>query len=149
MKLEKMTKKQLVFMLQESQKKYQIMGGSDVAEYLESIKSKISDPAKEHFILLCLNTKNQIIKSEIVSIGHLSGTLVHPREVFKVAILASAKSIMIAHNHPSGDCEPSENDNKITKQIKEAGAFMNISLLDHLIVNFTGGYYSYAEQGRI
>ena len=85
----------------------------------------------------------------IVSIGTLYSSLVHPREVFKTAILSNAASIILFHNHPSGDPEPSTEDTTITKRIKEAGTLMGIELLDHVIIGSEGRFYSMKEQGII
>ena len=108
----------------------------------------MSTLVKEHFRGLYLNTKNYVIHDEIISIGHLSGALVHPREVFKAAVEFSASSVIIVHNHPSGDPEPSKNDDKITQMIKEAGNIMNIPLTDHVIIG-ESSYYSYNEKNKM
>ena len=81
-----------------------------------------------------LDSKNRIIKEGLISIGTLDSSLVHPREVFKEAIKESAFAVMLVHNHPSGDPDPSEDDIKITKQIIEAGKILNILVLDHVII---------------
>jgi len=137
-------------MLKDQQDKYSIRGCEDVKKYLETCLSSITDPQKEHFIALALNTRNQIIASEVISIGHLTGSLVHPREVFRFAILNNANSIIMAHNHPSGDPQPSRADDEITKSIKEAGACMWIPLTDHIIFcSCNSEYYSYNKEGRL
>jgi len=89
---------------------------------------------KEHFVIFYLDTRNQEIKREIISIGTLNANLVHPREVFEPAIKHSAAQIIIAHNHPSGDPEPSEDDLIITKKLVEAGKILDIKIIDHVIV---------------
>ena len=121
-----------------------IRGPEDVFEYTKDMSTLV----KEHFRGLYLDTKNYVIHDEIISIGHLSGALVHPREVFKAAVEFSASSVIVVHNHPSGDPEPSDNDNKITQMIKEAGNIMNIPLTDHVIIG-ADSYYSYNEKMRI
>ncbi|MCK5759966.1 MAG: DNA repair protein RadC [Candidatus Delongbacteria bacterium] len=121
-----------------------IRGPEDVFEYTKDMSTLV----KEHFRGLYLNTKNYVIHDEIISIGHLSGALVHPREVFKAAVEFSASSVIIVHNHPSGDPEPSKNDDKITQMIKEAGNIMNIPLTDHVIIG-EDSYYSYNEKKNI
>src|SRR3989344_793788 len=94
----------------------------------------LKDERKEHLYILMLDSKNRIIKHELISIGTLDSSLVHPREIFKEAIKESAFSIMLVHNHPSGDPSPSEEDINITKQIMEAGKMLNILVLDHVII---------------
>jgi DNA repair protein RadC len=89
---------------------------------------------KEQFVILLLDTKNQLIKKEIVSIGTLNLSIVHPREVFKEAIKESANSVIMVHNHPSGDPTPSDADIKITKQLIKAGELLDIKVLDHVII---------------
>lgn len=89
---------------------------------------------KEHFVILLLDTKNQLIRKETVSVGTLNLSLVHPREVFKEAIKESANSIILVHNHPSGDSTPSDSDIKITKQLIKAGELLDIKVLDHVII---------------
>ena len=101
-----------------------------VGEYREYLKEK----KKEYFIAVFLDSKNKIIKDEIISIGTLNSSLVHPREVFKEAIRNSANSIILLHNHPSGDCGPSPEDKATTEKLKDAGEIVGIKLLDHLII---------------
>ncbi len=108
-----------------------VHNASDVAKhYMEKMK----DYKKEHLIAVFLDSKNKIIKDSVISIGTLDSSLVHPREVFKEAIKNSAASIILVHNHPSGDCEASEEDERITEKMVEAGEMLNIKVLDHLIV---------------
>ena len=94
----------------------------------------IRDNKKEHFVIFYLDARNQEIKREIISIGTLNANLVHPREVFEPAIKNNAAQIIVAHNHPSGDTEPSEDDLIITKKLVEAGKILGIEVLDHIIV---------------
>ncbi len=89
---------------------------------------------REHFMILMLNTKHRVIARKIVSIGHLSASLVHPRELFKDVIKRSSAAVILVHNHPSGDPTPSDDDVKVTKRICEAGRLLGITVLDHLIV---------------
>jgi len=103
---------------------------------------------KEHFVVLYLNARNQLIHKETVSIGTLNASLIHPREVFKPAIDYLAASIIIAHNHPSGDVDPSEEDIEITKRIKEAGKIMGIEIADHIIVT-KESFLSFQERGLV
>jgi DNA repair protein RadC len=102
---------------------------------------------REIFTAVLLSTKNDVIGVSIVSVGNLSSALVHPREVLKPAILANAASIIIAHNHPSGDTTPSAEDIAITQQLSEACTTMGIALLDHVILGDTGFFRSMKEGG--
>lgn len=103
---------------------------SDIVRELVDIKSS----GKEHFVVFLLNARNRLIKKEVVSIGTLSASLVHPREVFEPAIRHSSAAVIVAHNHPSGDPSPSDADIRITAQLIESGKIMGIDVLDHIIV---------------
>ncbi len=103
---------------------------------------------KEKFIELCLDTKNQVIKEDIISIGSLNANIVHPREVFKTALAESAAHIIVAHNHPSGDPAPSKEDIEITRKLVETGKIMGIEVLDHIIIG-EGRHFSMKEAGHI
>lgn len=92
------------------------------------------DPLKEAMVVWNLNTRNQILDFNLVSLGTLNATLTHPREVFRPAIVCGACSIIITHNHPSGDPTPSEADIKATREIKRAGDLLRIELLDHVVI---------------
>ena len=94
----------------------------------------IRDLKKEHFLAIFLNARNQIIKTETISMGSLNASLVHPREVFAPAVGISAASVILAHNHPSGDVTPSKEDISLTKRMVQAGQIMGIEVVDHLIV---------------
>ena len=89
---------------------------------------------KEHFLVFFLNARRALLGSEIVSIGTLTSTLVHPREVFRPAIVANAKAIAVAHNHPTGEASPSPEDIRLTERLAKAGDLLGIELLDHVIV---------------
>ncbi len=103
---------------------------------------------KEHFICLFLNTKNHVITKETISIGSLSAAVVHPREVFRAAIKRAASSIICAHNHPSGDPSPSNEDVHLTKRLAETGAIVGIEVLDHVIIGHNR-FLSLKEQGLL
>lgn len=103
---------------------------------------------KEYFIALYLNARNQLIHKEVISIGTLNGSLVHPREVFEPAVNQLAAQIVIAHNHPSGDECPSDADISVTNRLVEAGKILGIEILDHIIVTATS-YYSFKERCKI
>lgn len=108
----------------------------------------ISDFLKEYFVVLHLNTKNKIIKKDVISIGTLNANIVHPREVFKAALAVSAAHIIVAHNHPSGDPEPSREDIELTKKLIEAGKIIGIDVLDHVIIG-DERHYSMKDAGVI
>ncbi|MCX7785207.1 MAG: DNA repair protein RadC [candidate division WOR-3 bacterium] len=103
---------------------------------------------KEHFVVFYLDVRNQEIKREIISIGSLNASLVHPREVFEPAIRNAAAQIILAHNHPSDNPEPSDDDLAITKRLVEAGKILGIEVLDHIIVA-KSRFYSLKENGLI
>ena len=105
----------------------------------------LRDLKKEHFVVLYLNAKNQLVHKETISMGTLNANLVHPREVFEPALKYSAANIMIAHNHPSGDPKPSEDDLEITKRLVEAGKMMGVELLDHVII-VINSHFSFKEE---
>jgi DNA repair protein RadC len=108
-----------------------IKTAKDVFDYCSP---KLSGATKELFMILHLDTRNKIIKDEIISVGTLNSSLIHPREVFKSAIKESANAIILVHNHPSGDAEPSEEDKKITDVLFKAGELLSIKVLDHVII---------------
>lgn len=109
----------------------------------------LEDSDREKLILCCMDTKNQPVSLSIVSIGSLNSSIVHPREVFKTAILSNAASIILFHNHPSGDSSPSKEDMSITKRIKEAGLLMGIDLIDHIIIGYKNNFCSLKEKGLL
>jgi len=103
-------------------------------DVLNQVKGRLKDKKKEHFLTILLDTRNQIIGVDTVSIGSLDSSIVHPREVFKKAISASAASVIFVHNHPSGDPQPSEDDITLTKRLASVGELLGIDVLDHIIV---------------
>ncbi|WP_127588023.1 RadC family protein [Paenibacillus koleovorans] len=103
---------------------------------------------KEHFVCLFLNTKNQVVGQETLSIGSLNASIVHPREVFLAAVKRSSASLICAHNHPSGDPTPSPEDIQISKRLAEAGQLLGIELLDHIIIG-DRSHVSLKEQGYL
>jgi len=100
---------------------------------------------REHFVGFYLNSRNQVLRREVISIGSLNASIVHPREVFVPAIAVSAAGLILAHNHPSGDPTPSEEDLAITRRIQEAGRLLGIELLDHVVVA-RDSYTSFKER---
>jgi len=106
----------------------------------------IRDHKKEHFVIFFLDSRNQEIKREVISVGSLNANLVHPREVFEPAVKNLAAQVILAHNHPSGDTEPSENDLELNKRLVEAGKILGIEVIDHMIIA-KNGYLSFKEKG--
>lgn len=98
------------------------------------VRRQLKGKKKEHFVVLCLDTRNRLIDSRTVSVGSLDTSIVHPREVFKEAVSSCAASVIFAHNHPSGDPEPSKEDIELTRRLAKAGEIMGIDVLDHIIV---------------
>jgi DNA repair protein RadC len=108
---------------------------------------EIATADREHMVVIFLDTKNRPIGRQVISIGTLNASLVHPREVFKAALLAGAgaNGVILAHNHPAGDLRPSPEDDEVTRRIARAGALLGIPLLDHVILAPDGRYYSYKD----
>ena len=119
-----------------------LKSAKDVFQYASQ---KLAGNDKEYFMVLHLDTRNRVIKDELISIGSLNASVIHPREVFKSAIRESANSIILIHNHPSGDPEPSEEDIEITDILFKAGDLLSIKVLDHVIVG-KDKYYSFKER---
>jgi DNA repair protein RadC len=127
-------------------KKYNTVTSPD--ELFKIIKEKISNFSKEHFYVVSLDARNNFIGIDEISVGTLTASIVHPRETFESAIKRHAAHIIIAHNHPSGETEPSEDDLKITKRLVESGKIMGIEVLDHLIIT-KNNYLSFKEKSLI
>ncbi|MDX6152084.1 RadC family protein [Marinococcus sp. PL1-022] len=123
--------------------RYVVRSPEDAAEYM---MEDLRFLQQEHFVVLCLNTKNQIIHKQTLFIGSLNSSIVHPRELFKEALRRSAASIICLHNHPSGDPAPSSEDIQVTKRVAECGRLLGIELLDHVIVG-DQCFESMKEQG--
>ena len=122
-----------------------IRSARDVFDYMQG---RLPDEMREHLFLLNLNTKNQIIRHEIISVGTLNASLIHPREIFKEAIRESAHAIIVVHNHPSGDVEASNADKQVTAVLKKAGSLLQIELLDHVIIG-RESYFSFREHSLL
>lgn len=118
----------------------------DAATFLVPL---LAEEATEVLGILCLTAKQAVVAWHEVSRGTLDSTNVHPREVFKAAILANAASIVLAHVHPSGDPTPSPDDLAITARLVSAGTVLGIEIADHVIVGHDGRYYSFREGGRL
>lgn len=117
-----------------------ITGSMDVPPVFQAILNAEGeiDQDKEHFWAMFLDTKNHILRIELVTLGVLDQTVVHPREVFRPAIGISAKSVILAHNHPSGDPTPSVQDVTLTKRLVECGKILDVHVLDHVIIGMAG-----------
>ena len=121
-------------MVKESSFLYQTRTISSPKDAYEMIKEQLEGLDREQFIIACLNTKSEPTNISVVAVGTLNKAIVHPREVFKTAILSNAASIMAFHNHPSGETTPSQQDIQLTDRLYEAGELLGIKLLDHLII---------------
>ena len=115
--------------------------------YME-LKGKARDQKKEHFWAIFLNTRSQVIRSAEISVGSLDTSIVHPRELFREAMAASSSSIIIAHNHPSGNPEASQDDIKLTRRLIEAGSIVGIEIVDHIIIG-EGKFISMKREGLL
>ena len=114
------------------------------SDVFNAYQMRFRNAKQEEFLLLCLNTKNQVLKEVSVSHGSLSQSIVHPREVFKEAIRESAHGVLFVHNHPSGDPRPSDADVDLTRRLKEAGEMLKIKILDHIVIG-DQNYYSFVD----
>lgn len=114
---------------------------------VEILHAHIGNVDREHFVVMFVNARNQIVGINTVSVGTLSASLVHPREIYKPAILISAAAVIIGHNHPSGDQQPSAEDKATTRRLVQAGQLLGIPILDHIIVG--DGYFSFRESGLL
>ena len=112
------------------------------------IPASVREAKKEHFLILCLNARRQMIHLETVSIGTLSASLVHPRECFSPAIVHAAAAVVCVHNHPSGDPTPSAEDRDVTRRLQRAGELLGIPLADHVVVS-ASGFFSFREHGLL
>ena len=114
----------------------------------EVLRSAMGDQPYEEFWILVLNKANRVIRKCCISEGGISGTVVDPKKIFKIALDHHGSSLILGHNHPSGNIQPSEADQKITRKIRDSGAMLDIAVLDHIIV-CDGNYYSFADEGMI
>jgi DNA repair protein RadC len=122
---------------------------ADVGHHLRKLLKKEDrlSREREHFWVIILNTRNRIRFVELVSLGTMNSSLVHPREVYRRAIKGGASALIIGHSHPSGDCEPSEDDITLTRRLMEAGKIIGIEILDHIIIGNTT--LSFKEKGLL
>jgi len=125
------------------EKRIQINSAKDIAKLFIPEMSTLK---QEHFVGIYLDSRKRIIKEETIFIGSLNTSVIHPREIFQVALSEGAAAIIVLHNHPSGDPEPSDEDIEITKQLHAAGKILGIELLDHVIIG-DKKYYSLREKG--
>lgn len=124
----------------------------DVTSPEEAVRifiSMIPDEAKETFMVLTLNTKNRLLKANVVSVGTLNASLVHPREVFRDAIAEGGAAVLVGHNHPSGDPAPSSEDRQVTARLLEAGKLLGIEVLDHIVIGSQSQWVSFHESGLL
>ncbi len=109
---------------------------------------ELRDRERERFLALYLNTRNELLRECVISVGSLNASIVHPREVFKPALACAAAALVVAHNHPSGDPAPSREDREVTRSIADAGRLLDIPLHDHLIVG-SDSYFSFRDAGLL
>ena len=126
---------------------HQIRSSADASTLLHTY---LADVDREHFVVLMLDQKNKVIGIHTVSVGSLTASVVHPREVFKPAILSNCAALILAHNHPSGQPQPSQEDRVLTVRLVAAGKLLGISILDHVIIgDGTSAYFSFADEGLL
>jgi len=118
------------------------------ADAYQLVRHEVGHLLHEEAWILCLNTKNRVITKFRISVGSLSSAIVHPREVYKKAILRSSASIIFYHNHPSGDCTPSQEDISLTRRLKDCGSLLGIDLLDSIVIT-SNSYCSLSESGLL
>lgn len=126
-------------------RKAKLSSPNDVVAFFSA---ELNESKVEKFIAVLLNTKNEVINWDVISIGSLNASIVHPREVFNRAIKRSAASLIVVHNHPSGHIDPSREDINITKRLFEAGQLIGIPLIDHIIIG-RDKYYSFKEENQL
>jgi DNA repair protein RadC len=131
-------------------KNIKILKADDAVEILNSIRKNLEpfELDKEYLYTIGLTRRSTIKYIDLCSVGTLTGTLAEPREIFRMAIHKAANSIILSHNHPSGNTAASESDIKLTKKIKESGLILNIELIDHIIIS-NEGFYSFANEGML
>ena len=137
-------------MVKESSATYQAEPMRSPAEAYRLINQifELDSMPNEYFVMVCLDTKNKLAGAHVISAGSLNSSIVHPREVFKAEMLNNAAAIILAHNHPSGDPEPSCEDIETTQRLVNAGNILGIKVLDHMVIG-DGRYISFKEQGLI
>lgn len=121
---------------------------TNAEQVYQAFRQRFEQLDREEFVVVLLDGKNRVIGFHVVSVGSLGASLVHPRETFKAAILANAAAVILIHNHPSGDPEPSTEDRSVTERLKGAGELLGIAVLDHIVIG-DGGYASFVEMGKL
>lgn len=122
-----------------------VMSSDDTVNHLRTVWSPHVDRIEE-FMILCLNRANRVLGYSKISSGGLSGTVADPKVIFQIALKTNASSIILAHNHPSGNLKPSENDVQLTRKLQKAGVYLDLTVLDHIILS-SNGYLSFADAG--
>ena len=135
-------------LIKEKELQYCIGKMSNPEKVFKFLNDQIGNKSQEHFVVLSLDSKGNVNSFNTTHIGTINSTLIHPREIFKVAIISNASAIILAHNHPSGDATPSEKDIKVTKSLVKASKHLDIEILDHIIVG-DNKYFSFKEKGII
>lgn len=135
-------------MVKESSVLYSERKITNDTEAVQILRDFVGESDREHFVALFLNVKKEPTAIHTVGIGTLNGALVHPREVFKAAILSNAASVIVCHNHPSGTADPSQEDRVLTKQLVEAGQILGIEVLDHIILGDSTSF-SFKKEGQL
>ena len=120
--------------------------GSEAAKLF---KQFLGDPPQEHFVLMVLDSRRRVIGINEVSVGTLSASLVHPREVFRAAILLNGAAVIVSHNHPSGDPSPSAEDREATRRLQRAGELLGIPVADHIVIGEGETFFSFREHGLL
>jgi DNA repair protein RadC len=118
------------------------------ADVYSLLYPKMREQKRERLVALLLDTKNQVLREEVISIGSLNANIVHPREVFKAALMQSCASVILSHNHPSGDPTPSREDIAVTEKLVEGGKLLGIDVLDHVVIG-DGRYVSLKDEGYV
>lgn len=118
------------------------------ADVYSILYPKMREQKRERLVALLLDTKNQVLREEVISIGSLNANIVHPREVFKAALMESCASVILSHNHPSGDPTPSREDIAVTEKLVEGGKLLGIDVLDHVVIG-EGRYVSLKDEGYL
>ena len=124
----------------------QMRNSQCVAQLLQEY---LKDTDREHFVVCFLDQKHRLTGMHTVAMGSMTAAVIHPREVFKAAILAQAAAMVCGHNHPSSDVQPSREDRAITNRLVQAGKLLGIDLIDHVIIGAPGVYFSFADEGLI
>ncbi|MFA6093663.1 MAG: DNA repair protein RadC [Elusimicrobiota bacterium] len=137
-----------VMLVREGRKETEPLEVSSPSAAFLFLKPKARNLDREHFWRIDLDSHNKIVGYEVVSIGTLTASLVHPREVFTGALLSKAAGIIVAHNHPSGETEPSSEDREATRRLVKAGEILGIPVLDHVVIG-DGKYFSFREKGML